>query len=261
MLPSRIQRHFKSRPQALPLKPDFTVILETGLTFALVSVGGMALVEYWDSSDPAQVKDEGYIAGSRGGLMAIGLGLAQGTAGLRRRQILLGTLLWPWALVYGADLLPDADEIKIKAAFLYKFCQYIEWPETAFTSPEAPFLMAILGAEPVASQLQLITRQRSLAGRSIQIIHLLPHQPLPRAHLLFIARAEQERLAAIAKVLQDWPVVLVSESRDGLAAGSLINFVVQDDRLKFDINLVQVVRRKLQFSAQLLAVARQVKQD
>lgn len=149
-------------------------------------------------------------------------------------------------------------ETQVKAAFLYKFGGFVEWPPAAFTAADAAFTIGVVGAEPLALELEQIVARRTVHGRRVEVRRLRRGEPLAGVHVLFIGRAEAPRLAGIIDAARGQPVLLVTESEDALAQGSMINFVAVEDKVRFDVALPPAERGQLRISARLLAVARKV---
>jgi len=152
----------------------------------------------------------------------------------------------------------QASEYRVKAAFLYKFGAYIEWPDGAFARPDSPVSIGGVGADALAEELAQIVVGRSVNGRPVAVRKLRPGDSIENLHILFIGRTDARRLAEILAVARGHPVLTVTESEEALQLGSVINFVVIDDKVRFDVALVPADQSSLKISARLLAVARKV---
>lgn len=158
-----------------------------------------------------------------------------------------------------AALTPDVAESQIKAAFLYKFCLYVEWPANAFDGAESPLRLGVIGAPELAEELARIVAERKINGRALQVVRLGDNAEPDKLHLLFVARAEQPRLAHWLAQTGTRPLLIVTESPGALDQGGIINFDLQEKRVRFDIGLTAAEQRGLRMSAQLLKVARTVR--
>lgn len=166
-----------------------------------------------------------------------------------------------WALLTLGSLSAawgQALEYQIKAAFLYKFCSYIEWPAQAFERPDTPIVIGIAGPESIADELSQITNGHAVNGRSLQVRKLRRGDPLTGLHVLFVTRAEAARTAEAMSAAKLQSMLLVTESDPTMALESIINFVVINDKVRFDISLPSAEQNNLKISARLLAVARKV---
>lgn len=151
-----------------------------------------------------------------------------------------------------------ADEYRVKAAFLYKFGAYVEWPDRAFARPDSPLAIGVIGADELADELARIVAGRNVNGRPVSVRKLRAGDPIAGLHVLFIGRADGGRLADILASARGRPLLTVTESDQALELGSVINFVVVDDKVRFDVALVPADLGSLKISARLLTVARKV---
>jgi len=174
---------------------------------------------------------------------------------LIRRMLLVAVLLAAaTALGQGERAL----EPQIKAAFLYKFGGFVEWPAAAFARADTSFSIGVLGADGVASELERVVAGRTVQGRSVAVRKLKRGDSLAGLHLLFVGQSEAGRLGEILAAAKRQPLLIVTETEDALTRGSMINFITVDDKVRFDVALPQAERGQLRISARLLAVARKV---
>lgn len=151
-------------------------------------------------------------------------------------------------------------EVQLKAAFLYKFGGFVEWPPAVFERADSPFAIGVLGADAVADELEHITGGRTVQGRAVSVRQLRRGESFAGLHVLFIGRDEAARLPEILAAAAGQPLLVVTESENALALGSMINFVPAEDKLRFDVALPPAERSQLRISSRLLAVARKVVQ-
>lgn len=163
-------------------------------------------------------------------------------------QLPVGTAL------YGAD--EEIAEYRVKAAYLFKFCGYIEWPQSAFAAPDSPILIGVRGAEALAADLEIIAANRTVAGRRVEVRRLGAEQAAEEVQVLFVGR-DAVADPAVPGIVDSAPVLLVTEADDA-AAGGVINFVLVDNKVRFDISTRLASARNLRISARLLDVARNV---
>jgi hypothetical protein len=161
------------------------------------------------------------------------------------------------AVAFAAHAEPVASEASVKAAFLFKFAGYVEWPPQSFAAPDAPIVIAVLGADDVATELERIVPGRTVAGHPISVKRISDTDSLKGAHIVFVGRSASSRVSAVAKTAQRDGVLVVTDSAGALEEGSAINFVV-DDRVGFEVSLVSAERTGHRISARMLAVARRV---
>ena len=149
-------------------------------------------------------------------------------------------------------------ERSVKAAFLYKFISYIEWPDGAFPRADTPITIAVMGDDQFADELTKLVSGRSVEGRPL-VVRKQKDDDLPAdTHILFITRAETTaRLRATGKLSR--PILIVTESEGALSQGSAINFLVTGGRVRFEVSLEAAERRGLRLSSRLLTVAQNVR--
>jgi hypothetical protein len=152
----------------------------------------------------------------------------------------------------------EIGEEQVKAAFLYKFGAYVEWPAAAFERPDSAIVIGVVGDAALAAELQRIASGRQIGGRDVVVRALAPEELPTHLQVLFIGVSEQTRVDEIVSRLHDVPALIVTESEQAQPSGSVINFVVVDNRVRFDVALAAAERRQLKISSLLLAVARQV---
>lgn len=162
------------------------------------------------------------------------------------------------AFAPGASAQQSASESSVKAAFLYKFAGYVEWPASAFATPVAPIVIGVVGSDEVANDLARIAPGRSIAGHPIAVKRLGEGESLRGLAIVFVGRAAAARIPAVARAAQRDNVLVVTESEGALEQGSAINFVVLEDRVGFEVSLEAAERTGHRISARLLAVARRV---
>jgi YfiR/HmsC-like len=151
-----------------------------------------------------------------------------------------------------------AAEVRIKAAFLYRFGDFVQWPQTAFARPDSAFVIGVLGADEIAAELEQIVADRRIQGRPVTVRKLRRGDSAAGLHMLFVGEAETKHLPELIAAIRGRAVLTVTEADEGLAAGSMINFVAADDKVRFDVALPPAERDQLKISSRLLSVARRV---
>ncbi len=149
-------------------------------------------------------------------------------------------------------------ENQVKAAYLYKFASFTEWPAGTFARPDSPLLIAVAGNDAVARELEQIVAARTVAGHPVQVRRLKPGDSPAGVHMLYIGALERAAAAALLAQARSLPVLTVSDADDGLALGAMINFLIDQERLRFDVALRQVALGRLRISARMLAAAHKV---
>ena len=165
--------------------------------------------------------------------------------------------LWPAA---GAAQDVAVSEAEAKAAFLYNFAKFVEWPAKAFTSDSEPISVAVFGDDQFAVKLSALLQQRKAHGRSFHVRKAFSVQEAKEAHIAFISSEENKRVAQILDGINNSPTLTVGESEPFFEHGGMINFVVEDKKLRFDINVGAAEKASLNVSSQLLRLARKLKE-
>lgn len=155
-----------------------------------------------------------------------------------------------------ADL---GDLNRVKAEFLYKFADYVGWPDGSFAQVDSPITIGVLGDDQIAAELAELVAGRKVAGRPVAARRLREGDSATDVHVLFIGRAANPRLAQLLKSVQSRPVLTVTEADAALAQGSIINFVLVEGRVRFEIALDTAESKGLRLSSQLLSVALNVR--
>jgi hypothetical protein len=144
----------------------------------------------------------------------------------------------------------------VKAAYLYRFAQYVEWPQPL--PPDGAFVIGISGAEDVAVHLERLQPGLSVNGRRVKVIRVTRAQDLDGVHLLFIGDSAFKRTRALRARAIEKPILLVTENESGLDGGAIINFIEVNRNLRFEISLNAADRSGLKVNSALLSVAARV---
>jgi hypothetical protein len=175
------------------------------------------------------------------------------------RSALIAALIVAAPLCEAAEESTAAIQHRIKAAFLYKFAAYVEWPPKAFAEPESPLVIGVAGADAIAKELQHAVAGRTVGGRPMQVRRLAHGERASDCcQILFIGRGDRERASELLADAQGRPVLTVTETDAEQSKGSVINFLAEDGRVRFDISREAADRNGLRLRSQLLGVARQV---
>jgi hypothetical protein len=151
-------------------------------------------------------------------------------------------------------------EYPVKAAFLYHFVEFVEWPE-ASPLPPATVTIGVLGRDPFGDVLDKAILQKLPAGRTLVIRRFARASDLEPCAILFISSSEMPHLPEILARLQGAPVLTVGEADRFARHGGMIGFFLEDNRVRLEVNRFAVEKAGLRVSSKLLAVARLVKPD
>jgi YfiR/HmsC-like len=168
---------------------------------------------------------------------------------------LLAALICPTGLNAGSAM---QREYEIKAAYLYNFINYIDWPENAFPPAGGTITIGIVGSNPFGMALDALNGKQ-VKGRTVALKQITDTKDLGQCQIVFISPSEKQRLPELFEKLKDLRVLTVSEM-DGFAEhGGIINFILERNKVRFEINLDAARRLDLNISSELLKLAKIVK--
>jgi YfiR/HmsC-like len=195
----------------------------------------------------------------------VGSRRSYGASHCRQRPSALRSASWfLLALASGAFFCPigaaqnQPGEYEVKAAFLFNFTEFVEWPDGSFEDSHSPIVIGIIGEDPFGDSLTRIVAGQKAQGRAILIVKYRRSDDLRRCHVLFISASERQRTAQILAGVQNAGVLTVSDLDGFAAAGGIMQFVMQESRVRFVVNLDAATQNKLRVSAKLLALAQVV---
>ena len=146
----------------------------------------------------------------------------------------------------------------MKAAFLFKFLSFVEFPREALPV-DAPLVIGVVGGEDVAAELEQIVAGRSVDGRGVLVRRLREREPPADVHVVFLEKGSAARLRDLQRLVPTQPLLIVCEWDGALEQGAVVNFLRADDRVRFEVALDHAERRGLRISARMLAVAQSVR--
>ena len=147
-------------------------------------------------------------------------------------------------------------EYQIKAAFFFNFTRFVEWPEDAFATPTSPIVACIVGETPLTDLLTGVAQGKVVNGRAVSIIRVKPTDDFRACNLLFISEAAQRSTSEILARLKKTNTLTVGEIPGFPRAGGMINFSIQDNKVKLEMNLDATTRAGLKVNSKLIAVSR-----
>jgi len=146
-------------------------------------------------------------------------------------------------------------EYQLKAAFIYNFAKFIDWPAEAFKDDRSPFIIGILGDDPFGNNLERTVAGKMINTHPITIQNFREAGDATKCHLLFISNSKKEQLPEIIKKLHGATVLTVGETERFVETGGMINFVNEDKKVRFQINDDATKAAKLKLSSKLLSLA------
>jgi hypothetical protein len=145
---------------------------------------------------------------------------------------------------------------QVKAAYLFNFAKFIEWPADVFDKADAPMNFCSLGRSPVVDELDSSVRSKSINGHTIMVKHLHGPEEIKGCHLVFLAASAGKQQQKLLQAAKGSSVLLVAEGSGFARAGGTINFIMEDGRLLFEINIKAAEIAHLKISSKLLSLAR-----
>jgi hypothetical protein len=147
---------------------------------------------------------------------------------------------------------------KVTSAYVFKFASFVDWPEDAFAQADSPFVIGVMGEDTLADVMIASLKGRQSNGRKLIVRKLLPSDSALGIHMLYLGNLPKRDLLNIFASLREHPVLTVTESAQAFALGSMINLVIAEDRLRFEIALTPVGLSHLKVSALMLSAAYRV---
>lgn len=155
---------------------------------------------------------------------------------------------------------PVSREYQIKAAFLFNFAQFVEWPATAFTNTDAPLCIGVLGDDPFGGALEQTLKDETIRSHKLTVQRSRRVEDLKGCQMIFISRSEKGRMPAILSAL-DGMTLTVSETEDFARRGGMINFFLDGNKVRFEINPATAQSKGLKISSQLLSLGKIIGPD
>ena len=149
-------------------------------------------------------------------------------------------------------------EYQIKAAFLYNFVKFVEWPDDTFTDSSTPLTLCVLGEDPFGAALDSL-KGKAVKGRKLAIKRFESDQELEGCHVLFISLPEKNHLAQIIETLKDSSILTVGEMEQFAELGGIINFTIERSKIRFIINVNAAEQAGLKISSKLLRLAKVIR--
>ena len=153
---------------------------------------------------------------------------------------------------------PTVGESQVKAAFLYNFAKFVEWPPGSFSDASAPLRICIFGRDPFGEELRNITKEKVLNGHKLEVSEVLDLQVARTCHILFIAFSETAQLKQIFESVRGTDALTVGDTKGFVQQGGMINFVLDNNRVQFEVNRKAAEQGGLRISSKLLSVAKLV---
>jgi YfiR/HmsC-like len=178
----------------------------------------------------------------------------------RLTNLVLACVIFVWCMISDSQSLyaqmKSATEYQVKAAFLYNFAKFVDWPPSAFSDAKQPLDICVYGHDPFGTALEDALLGKTIGERRVSLGRPTQFQDLVGCHVVFVSASAHESPADLANRLKGRPVLLVGESEGFAASGGVIQFTIEDNRVHFVINPDAADRAGLKISSKLLALAK-----
>jgi YfiR/HmsC-like len=150
------------------------------------------------------------------------------------------------------------EEYRVKAAFIFHFAQLVDWPPETRTDGTNSLFLCTIGDDPFQGALESTVAGKAVGDRILRVRHLKQADDMQACQILFFAKAQSKRVPALLADLHNAPILTVGEGPGFLGAGGMICFVLEDNNVRFEINLVAAASAKLKIGSRLLILAQTV---
>ena len=151
-----------------------------------------------------------------------------------------------------------AKEYQVKAAFVYNFTKFIEWPPRSFSGANDPIVIGVLGGGVFGTEIEQVVMNRTVNGRGIVVKSVVSAAQAQSVDVLFVSEAQDYSFGEITPAIERSPILTIGESRAFADRGGIINFVLENDKVRFEINMEAAERTGLKVSAQLQKLAKAI---
>ena len=182
---------------------------------------------------------------------------ARAAGAVARTVIVAVLLLLAWASWTGAQQ-DELSEYQLKAAFIYNFAKFVEWPGDAFADGSAPLRICVLGENPFGGELARTVEGKKINGRGLTVKQFSDSRMAKGCHVLFVSASERGHVPQVLDTLRDSSTLTVSETREFIRMGGMITFLMEDGKVRFEVNLRASEQARLKISSKLLSLARRV---
>jgi hypothetical protein len=167
----------------------------------------------------------------------------------------LALLAAPLLLGAGPLQEPASLEYRVKAAYLVNFTRYVEWPRQSFDSPGAPLVICVAGQDPFGASLDSAVAGKSSQGHPLRVRRINTQTIARGCHVVFVARAEWSRDPRVLERLSQPAVLTVGETDQFVQEGGVIGFVINNETVRFAVNLAARESSRLTISSRMLSLA------
>ena len=179
--------------------------------------------------------------------------------GIHYRHFLIYVLILLFQVLSpGYGQTETTSEVDVKAAYIFNFAKFVEWPEKAFASKTSPIVLCVLGDDPVGESLTSLENKK-IKGRSLMVIREPADNQIASSHILYICDSERKNVIHILSRLAGKSSLTVGSIKNFPAMGGMIGFIRKGNNIRFEVNLEAVNNGNLSISSRLLNLAQIVK--
>jgi YfiR/HmsC-like len=182
-------------------------------------------------------------------------------SGLRRLLLAVATAWGLVSLPVAGAQSPKPTDYQVKAAYLYNFGRFVEWPVKSATAPNNSFTICVLGEDPFGQALDVTLAGETIGNQKVTARRISSPQESADCQILFISSSEAKRLNKIIEALDKNAVLTVSDIPQFSQRQGMIQFVLEENRIRFEVNLAATQRAGLTLSSELLKVATAVRKN
>ena len=156
-----------------------------------------------------------------------------------------------------------SSEYLIKAGFIYNFAQLVQWPSVAFSQPDSPIVIGILGTDPFGPTIDRVIENKKLDGRNLVVKRLKwskDLKDLKDCNILFVSSSETQHIDDVVNMVKWLPILTIGETPGFATRGGIINLILEGNKVRFEVNNEAAKQANLNISSRLLALARIVPQ-
>jgi hypothetical protein len=153
-----------------------------------------------------------------------------------------------------------SSEYLIKAGFIYNFANLVQWPANAFAQADSPIVIGILGEDPFGTVLDRVLEGKKVNGRIFLVKRLKSVPDLRECHIVFVSSSEMAHSAEALRLVRGMPILTIGEIPGFAKRGGIINLVLEDNKVHFEVNVEAAKEADLNISSRLLALARIVQE-
>lgn len=160
------------------------------------------------------------------------------------------------AMLLSFQAIGQTSEYRLKAAFIYNFLPYIEWPAEDFPAANSPLIIGIMGTDPFGKEIDDTFRDKRINNRDVVIRRFKSADKIMPCHVLFVSRSERDRVDEVLRAVHGKSVFSISDIEGFAQAGGTLQFFLEGNKLRFEINPNAAKRARLQVSSKLLRLAK-----